>query len=99
MTDDQLKSIIGRLDGFAACNLAEPSEGDLERIYEAYKDCFAEVKTLRFEHDHYREQTEYWKSMAAKANQYLKEGKIKFAPNTTNSLVDDWIAEFERQTK
>lgn len=29
-----------------------------------------------------------------KANQYLKEGKAKFTPNTTNSLVDDWLRDY-----
>jgi hypothetical protein len=33
------------------------------------------------------------------AVQYLKEGKIKFAPNTTNSFVDDFIAKHEAKIK
>jgi len=32
----------------------------------------------------------------AKAVQYLKEGKARFSPHTTNSFVDDFIAENER---
>lgn len=31
------------LDGFAAVNLAEPSPGDLERIYDAYKETFDQL--------------------------------------------------------
>jgi len=30
-----------------------------------------------------------------KAVKYLKEGKAKFAPNTTNSFVDEFIAKHE----
>ncbi len=38
--------IFKKLDGFAACNLAEPSAGDLERIYTAYKECHARALSL-----------------------------------------------------
>lgn len=31
----------------------------------------------------------------AEAYQYLKEGKAKFSPNTTNSFVDDWLKWYE----
>lgn len=42
---------IRKLDGFAACNLAEPSEGDLERIYTAYRECFEKYMGLKAEAD------------------------------------------------
>lgn len=32
------------LSGFAACNLDEPSEGDLKRIYNAYVKCWKQLK-------------------------------------------------------
>lgn len=31
----------------------------------------------------------------AKAVQFLREGKAKFTPNTTNSFVDDFLADYE----
>lgn len=31
-----------------------------------------------------------------KSIQYLKEGKLKFTPSTTNSLVDDLIKKYEK---
>lgn len=41
-----LSAIRERLDGFAACNLSEPTADDLPRIYAAYKECFAERARL-----------------------------------------------------
>jgi len=42
---------IGKyLDGFAACNLAEPSPGDLERVYEDYSRAWRELVDLRESH-------------------------------------------------
>lgn len=35
------------------------------------------------------------KAMLQKAYEYLKEGKRKFAPSTTNSDVDEWLKEYE----
>lgn len=35
-------------------------------------------------------------SMLERANQYLREGKAKFSPNTTNSFVDTWLADYAR---
>lgn len=34
-----------------------------------------------------------------RAASYIKQGKIKFTPNTTNSDVDVWLADFERFQK
>jgi hypothetical protein len=44
---EQITKAIKALDGMAVCNLAEPSAGDLARIYEAYRKTFAENKRLR----------------------------------------------------
>lgn len=38
-------------------------------------------------------------SMLVKAEQFLREGKAKFAPNTTNSFVDDWLKDFAEMRK
>ncbi len=35
------------------------------------------------------------KAMCERANQYLREGKARFTPNTTNSFVDTWLAEYD----
>lgn len=45
----KLIKAIKKLDGFAACNLAEPSPGDLERVYSAYKECFDELQQMKTE--------------------------------------------------
>lgn len=37
---------------------------------------------------------QYLREDIQKAVQYLREGKAKFAPETTNSLVDDLIAKY-----
>lgn len=42
------------------------------------------------------ERAEKAEARLAKAVQYLKEGKARFTPNTTNSFVDDFIAENDR---
>jgi hypothetical protein len=34
-----------------------------------------------------------------RAASYIKQGKIKFAPNTTNADIDVWLADFERFQK
>jgi len=34
---------------------------------------------------------DYWKAELATALLYLKQGKAKFTPNTTNSFVDDFL--------
>lgn len=39
MTKPSIREQIRALDNFAAVNLAEPSSGDLERVYTAYKEC------------------------------------------------------------
>jgi hypothetical protein len=41
----------------------------------------------------YREQ----KNDLERAIQYLREGKAKYAPNTTNSFVDELIAKYSEQ--
>ena len=35
--------------------------------------------------------------MLEKAYRFLREGKAKFAPDTTNSRVDEWLADYEAQ--
>lgn len=40
-------------------------------------------------------QLEHQRRVIEKAGQYLREGKAKFAPHTTNSFVDDLIKEIE----
>ena len=47
--DPNLRKAIERLDGFAAVNLAEPSPGDLERVFKAYSATHDEVLRLRAE--------------------------------------------------
>lgn len=49
-----------------------------------------EVKTLTAERERLNKALE-------QAVAYLKEGKAKFAPSTTNSLVDDFIAKWENR--
>jgi hypothetical protein len=36
--------------------------------------------------------------MLTRAEKYLKEGQAKFAPNVTNSLVHDLLADIERRS-
>lgn len=36
------------------------------------------------------------KAKLSEAVQYLREGKAKFAPEVTNSLVDDFLKSYER---
>ena len=38
-------------------------------------------------------------ALLEKSKQYLKAGKKKFTPNTTNSLVDELIADLEKFNK
>jgi hypothetical protein len=40
------RDLVRILDGFAACNLEEPSPGDLKRVYTAYSACFDKMKRL-----------------------------------------------------
>ena len=41
--------------------------------------------------NHYLEENKRLKFSLLKAFEIIKEGKRKFAPNTTNSVVDDWL--------
>jgi hypothetical protein len=40
---DEMKNIIKKLNGVAAVNLSEPSEGDLERVANAYREVRAKL--------------------------------------------------------
>jgi thymidine phosphorylase len=40
---DEMKNIIKKLNGVAAVNLSEPSEGDLERVTNAYHEARAQL--------------------------------------------------------
>lgn len=42
---------------------------------------------------------ELYKWLLEDAYKYLKAGKAQFAPNTTNSDVDHWLARYERLKK
>lgn len=44
-----------------------------------------------------RRQYNEMKEDFAKAIQFLREGKAQFAPNTTNSFVDDLLAKYPRE--
>ena len=44
-----------------------------------------------FDENHYLEENKRLKFSLLKAFEIIKEGKRKFAPNTTNSIVDDWL--------
>lgn len=55
-------------------------------LHEAYaKKMEAAIAYLRLQEE-----------MLAKAMQYLKEGKAKYYPNTTNSFVDELITDYEK---
>ncbi len=45
----ELIEMIKKMDGVAAVNLAEPSEGDLERVVAAYAETRAENDRLKAE--------------------------------------------------
>ncbi len=38
-------------------------------------------------------------NMCERAYQIIREGKSKFTPNTTNSLVDVWLQDYEERLK
>ena len=42
----------------------------------------------------FRAENERLKSVLALAVQYLREGKLKFAPDTTNSVVDIFLKDY-----
>lgn len=42
-----------------------------------------------------RDENKELKRKLNEAYQYLREGKLKFSPMTTNSLVDDWLKWYE----
>ncbi len=99
------KQRIASLNGFAACNLAEPTKDDLPRIYAAYKECWNEVNSLR-------QQNEAAKKLVAALREIAnKDGKAIFnsyeeymegsaaAYVDTASIAIDALAEYEGEAK
>ena len=58
---------------------------------------FHVAEALVMDHKDLKKERDRALAMLKKAAQYLREGKAKFAPNTTNSFVDDWLAEYRRE--
>lgn len=69
-----------------------------EKYYELLSSSHANIIcVLILDWRELKKENELLKSKLATAVQYLKEGKIKFAKDTTNSLVDDFLKDYEQR--
>lgn len=87
MKQDELSYL--RSENWLLRRKLEVLEGDRDKFL-ATDDCYYWTPEGQRERDEI-------KAALTQAVDYLKQGKAKFAPNTTNSFVDDFIAKWDKK--